>query len=1228
VQALLAPELPGIQCYPVGQPDGGRDAMVDNHRESPGRLILQVKFKRRDDRFDDTAKWLIDALTPEQTKIRRLAERGATQYIVVTNAEGTSHLDAGSMDRVESWLKENIPIPAKCLWRTDLDRRFENAHALKWVYPELLSGPDGLRLALESSLHHHGARRAKAVRAFVAEQYDRDLLVRFKQVELKNDLFPLFIDVPITIQTQARKPSTRERSFLMFAALAKSATMQTTQLVLPADLDPTSDAFLLYRRLEVPRMGAASFLLWAPTAEEEFAKVVVEGAPGQGKSTLAQYVGQILRCRFLDRLGDLRGLPSDHLSAPARLPFKIDFRDLATWLTKRNPFNAEDDTPPDDWQPSLESFLASMIHQLSGGLAFEVIDLIETLEAAPTTLIFDGLDEVADIKLRARVVETVNRGLRRLEAQGAGLQVVITTRPAAFANSPGFSRRGFAYFTLVDIERNMILDYTDRWIRAKDLIEADAQDLRTILIDKLSTPHIRDLARNAMQLAILLSVIHSVGHSLPDKRTALYDTYLDKFLTREAEKTAAVKRYRPLLIRLHQHIAWILHSEAERGRSSGSLTLEELRREITSYLEEHGHVLDILDALFTGVLERVGVLVQRIEGLYEFEVQPIREYFAAGYLYHTAPPSRQGQEREGTISHRFEALASNRYWTNVVRFYAGYYSSGELADLLIHLKAMKEASTEVSPLHVRELASMLLRDWVFNQSPRVQAEVAQVVFDQLGIRGAAQGFTEDSYTVNETALNFPSECGGGSLTPILLELLDEDARPAALELEICRIVKSNLTESIEPHMIERAQASSDNDRTRWIRIAASSGAISFSAWKDHFGSDLPSEDQYSERLQWCARAQIDLLEGDLDLARGLIRVVLRKGRALGLYINRSNSWLGCLASLLTASEAFQQFPRGSYYSPTLPPASLDWREAREALSVAANLFGTPSPWRESLEPWCNWIECIRVLFGEEWAVFDWAALAASIPVAAERGRGFRKLFEDDAPLCHRARHARMRRSDVAWWLAQAREARTPPQMMFWIVMSLTWLKRSDVADVRRQLELFLEQLTKDEYETVFHAMDDITRYQGPPRDGLSRMAKHRIGGRLMGLALANMTTVASEYTPSRLRKLKESDPILQKRARTIEMRRKWPDGPSAAQWPAALRQVSEAFKSGELVRSPFLRRIKDSPSPMPIRAALEVLARPFEYPFDIVRLADYSIRSREAIAPVADIAAAQGWTFM
>ena len=67
--------------------------------------------------------------------------------------------------------------------------------------------------------------------------------------------------------------------------------------------------------------------------------------------------------------------------------------------------------------------------------------------------------------------------------------------------------------------------------------------------------------------------------------------------------------------------------------------MEKLRTLLIDYLSTEGYKKSLVDDLLVCMIERVGALVSRVEGTYEFEVQPLREYFVAKHLYVTAPPS-------------------------------------------------------------------------------------------------------------------------------------------------------------------------------------------------------------------------------------------------------------------------------------------------------------------------------------------------------------------------------------------------------------------------------------------------------------------------------------------------------------------------------------------------------------------------------------------------------------
>jgi len=101
VQALMLLEYPHLQCFPVGQPDGGRDGLDEG-----SRTILQVKFKRSFD--EDSVDWVLKTLKAELPKIKRLESLGMQNYVFATNAPGSSHPDTGRIDTIRDWFTTNL----------------------------------------------------------------------------------------------------------------------------------------------------------------------------------------------------------------------------------------------------------------------------------------------------------------------------------------------------------------------------------------------------------------------------------------------------------------------------------------------------------------------------------------------------------------------------------------------------------------------------------------------------------------------------------------------------------------------------------------------------------------------------------------------------------------------------------------------------------------------------------------------------------------------------------------------------------------------------------------------------------------------------------------------------------------------------------------------------------------------------------------------------------------
>ena len=824
-QALLAREFQRVQCFPVAQPDGGRDAVHYLSDDSRAKfLVFQVKFVRKPLAEKDIQKWFTGVMEDEAAKVKKLIPKGAIRYCLVTNIPGTAHLNTGSIDKVNELLTGKLGIASTCWWRDDLNRRLDDAWNLKWSYPEIMTGPDLLRAIIESGLSEHRERRSAAIRAFLRCQYNMDEEVRFKQVELQNKLLDLFIDVPIAFRDQQ---TDRKQQHLFHSVALRSMVRQRVDPDDPESEQTYFSGGAPTRSVREDGIGAATLLL-SGAMQQSMPHVVVEGAPGQGKSTITQYICQVHRMRLLNEADALNLIDKEHATCPVRLPIRVDLRDFATWLARKDPFNVEQDGAPAGWNKSLDSFLAALIGHQSGGTTFTTDDLLAVFTINAVLIVFDGLDEVADMARRHEVVAELLKGVQRLDENAASLQTIVTSRPAAFANSPGMPQRKHPHLQLLSLTRPLITDYAEKWLRARRLDSKQGAEFRSILKDKLDQPHLKDLARNPMQLAILLSLIHTKGASLPDKRTALYDYYIELFMSREAGKNSVVRDNQELLIDIHRHVAYLIHSESEQGNSPSSVPQERLQKIVEEYLIREGHDHKLAEILFTAMAERVVALVSRVQGTFEFEVQPVREYFAACHLYYTAPQSSPGKESSGSKPDRFDAIARNFYWLNVTRFFAGCYSKGELPSLVERLQELASEDGFRIIGYPRSLAATLLGDWVLTQNPRSVKQVVDIVLDVAGLRYVLAPYVGRRYQrAAQSALILPPKCGREQLVARCLEMLRAKP-PRDLADQIIELLKANSESKsdIATAWLEQTTSSAPENHQRWFDYGLQLEALS------------------------------------------------------------------------------------------------------------------------------------------------------------------------------------------------------------------------------------------------------------------------------------------------------------------------------------------------------------------------------------------------------------------
>ncbi|MDP7707519.1 hypothetical protein [Mycobacterium sp. TY815] len=622
--------------------------------------------------------------------------------------------------------------------RADIDK-YENLMLLCPTHHTMIDAHNGDAHSVESLLkmkllHEEQQERKDRItsttRLYIGNQYEIDDRVLFEQVDLHGpSVDAMFVDVPF-----ACSPDT-----------AIAEVIERIAAEHPGDLEALAAAG------DGVVAGAAQGLLhpdWRGNA-------LLVGGPGQGKSTLLQYVCQFHRSRMLGKdsyTGDNQQLPQ--VTRTARVAIRLDLRRYAQWATaKAAAVKTKKGKPPASqvWR-SIEQYTVAEVKKGSGGHDFSLEDLAALVSTEPVLIALDGLDEVANIDQRLHVSDEIVEMHARLKVDARDLVVIVATRPGA--TSRLWSSRDFPRFTLQRLSQGLRIQYLRKWSVVAGLSEEATDKLQATFMDNQHVPHIRELASYPMQLAILLHLLYR-RQLLPQQRTELYAEYLKTFLDREqtAEKEPLLADQRATIVSVHAYLGWYMQTRAEEGTGAGSISRTDLRKVLREHLEGQEYGQQFAEQLFSAISTRVLCLVERETDRFQFEVQSLREYFTALYIFQNAPPKGIGNSRDDCL----DALLQRPYWSNVCRFFVGMFSKVEVRGIRQNLRQLSTGATDLA-LHpmLRSMAAQFLDDRTYvGQADEPIQEVVDFVLEGPGVILAGDGLLD----VNGPHLQFSERAG-------------------------------------------------------------------------------------------------------------------------------------------------------------------------------------------------------------------------------------------------------------------------------------------------------------------------------------------------------------------------------------------------------------------------------------------------------------------------------------
>lgn len=654
--ALLAAVF-GPVLQPMGPgKDGGRDLYTrdrlswqggqDNASFSwTGYSVVQVKQKERLERPHQDAAWLNGEIRAELDAWNDDTSRGAVpdHLLFFTNVPLSAAPGAGGRDKVEAEIAHYLEVK-----RESKSRVGGIAEVRVWD-----------RYMLEALVAVHDSVR----HAFVGFLTVGDVLASLAAIsrELTPD------EVEPALRAQSRRALLDEQWVYFREAGAQGSDRTTVADVvvdLPVVEDRNGDRSTILRAV----LDRAALSLRANSPYLEGARhLVIAGAPGNGKTTISQFLSQAFRASFVagdTLIPQYRSVVDDTNAALARLkrrrpgnrrwPIRID---LAAYVQDQR------------HRVRFLRSLAEIVSAQSDAGNISATNAYRWLRSWPWLVIFDGLDEVADAATRSTLIETIEQFAAMVDEQNADVLIVVTTRPSGYDDEldpAHFERLDLDYLDLDEALRYGELVTKTRLQADPGRAERVVRDLHTASRDQ----NLRLLMRTPLQVTILSILVE--GGQPPADRYGLFWEYYETVFKRERAKQTEfaeiLKRHANIVTRLHERIGFLLQAASEvAGGSAATITHARLMRVLKDDLsgrgfDLQGNDIDLTEKISSAGADRLLLLGTQPDGNLGFDVRSIQELMAARYL-------TSGDD--GAVSLVLRAAAPSPHWRNTWLFAAG-----------------------------------------------------------------------------------------------------------------------------------------------------------------------------------------------------------------------------------------------------------------------------------------------------------------------------------------------------------------------------------------------------------------------------------------------------------------------------------------------------------------------------------------------------------------------------
>ncbi|WP_293003312.1 hypothetical protein, partial [Mycobacterium sp.] len=715
---------PKIEVYGSGK-DGGREATYDSPIDWPqiadgahcpdrawtGYTVVQAKQRERVVSPSDDLNWLKKQIHDELNdwdagKRKRLPRN----LLFVTNVRLSAQIEVGGVDQVNKFIKSELDRD-----RHDAAGQLMATLRLRGLTEVFVWHRDTLNALISD---HPGIRDA-----FPALLTVGDILTRLAALPGKIDPEHL---APILIGHAQN--TLRHEQWLRFDEAGDSPETRHPIDRIIVDLparDP--DGHRHYSVLDRVMRRADQIVRASVWHSSHPRHLVITGAPGNGKSTLAKYLTQVYRARFAAgeaneaSITDLITRTAESLqrigvTAPTspRWPLHAE---LAKMATEMGP----------EGGPSIKRWLADRVTERAG-VVIQPVTLDAWIKTWPTLLVLDGLDEVTAPALRHRIIDEITGLLEHADAVDADLLIIITTRRTGYTeriHPEHFDQLDLDYLTLEEAA-----EYGHHITNQRLDDEAPHRELVLARLDTaIANPAMERLLQTPLQVLILTIILGSTG-TLPTSRYLLFWGYYETVFKREAEKHTTYRSFfrthRDDITDLHQRVGLLMQIDCEStGETHARLPRAELHNLARQHMLDNGHsetaATEFADRIFDVATQRLVLLTTDEDDTVSFEVRSLQELMAACALV---------EGNDDAIRTNLTAAANSPHWRNTWLFAAGRLFDGgrhrrELViDIVDHCDEDGHWPAWLYPA-AAELAAYLLEDGLAASKPNDQRRLIE-----------------------------------------------------------------------------------------------------------------------------------------------------------------------------------------------------------------------------------------------------------------------------------------------------------------------------------------------------------------------------------------------------------------------------------------------------------------------------------------------------------------------